>query len=658
VARPAIVVAILIGLSAAALAASLSELVSRFERERGEPYAVRMKTVREIGAVGTEKAVRFLAKIIEEDEDRSVQLNTIHALGRVPLRSAFDALVGLYRDGPENNRGTVFHALCWNREEELPAEILTEVLGGRDQGSRSNLLRYFGRRGDKRFLPEAERFLAEFPKASSSLVSILVQILAPESVRLLIRVYDDGRRYDHDQVPKTFAAAGEDVLAVLYGIIEKDAADMAGTAALIAGRAKLADAEPAILTRLKSPNPKLAVVLIETLGAIGATSDAAREAVRKALDSEDEAIVLAGLRALRGVPVKATVPRLIDLLDKGSRDIRVEAQVTLERMTGQQFGERVDLWRKWWKNYGAGFRPEDVRKPDPDALDQALVNLAIDKGAAALKRIRGEDVPWEYAGHPVGTTALVTLALHAAGADRKDRALRAGLTYLLKAPVPDKTYDTAIVAMALEAIDRKRFKRHIHRCGKRLIETQMSNGIWGYPTGNGDYSNTQYAVLGLRAAARAGMKVPQRVWRAVLTALYRTKCKDGGWPYVPSPTAGASSSMTSAGITCLLICLENMKLEPEERERLLTEIDAGCTVLGEKMKLDKDTLYALYGIERAGVLGRRAAFGGKPWYVPGAKRLIEEQGRDGFWRRSYNEAVQTSFAILFLKKFTAPIETR
>ena len=76
------------------------------------------------------------------------------------------------------------------------------------------------------------------------------------------------------------------------------------------------------------------------------------------------------------------------------------------------------------------------------------------------------------------------------------------------------------------------------------------------------------------------------------------------------------------------------------------------------MKIDKDSLYALYGIERAGVLGRRGAMGGKPWYAPGAVRLVNEQDRRGFWTGGYNEPVQTAFAILFLKKATTPISSR
>ena len=54
----------------------------------------------------------------------------------------------------------------------------------------------------------------------------------------------------------------------------------------------------------------------------------------------------------------------------------------------------------------------------------------------------------------MGTTALVCLALHAAGLDLKDRDLRAGVEYLIDATLPQHTYDLGIVAMALESIDK------------------------------------------------------------------------------------------------------------------------------------------------------------------------------------------------------------
>jgi hypothetical protein len=244
------------------------------------------------------------------------------------------------------------------------------------------------------------------------------------------------------------------------------------------------------------------------------------------------------------------------------------------------------------------------------------------------------------------------------GHDRA-RPLGAPIDYVLKQPLPNHTYSVALVAMCLEAIDARRYKRKIHEAGKRLVETQQDGGSWSYPVGRTDNSNAQFAVLGLRAAARAGFKVPKRTWRAAHDYFLGNQNRDGGWSYSAGGAEGASTaSMTAGGVSSLLICGENMSLTEEERTALDAAVDRGFTALGAKMNIGKDRLYTLYGIERAGVLGRRTLIGGKPWYAPGAARLVEEQDRDGSWVGHYDKVVETAFAILFLKKFTVPITTR
>jgi hypothetical protein len=483
-----------------------------------------------------------------------------------------------------------------------------------------------------------------------------------EGARILVRIYDDNRQYDRDQIPKVFAEGEDEIKAVLPEAIRNAPDDIVLKAAIIAARAGVAEAEPAIVGALETAKgEELRATLIECLGAVGATMEESRTLLVETVQKPKEMEALAAVKALRKSPVPEAIPVLIGLLRREETGVfRVEIQVTLEIITGQQFGDRLDLWEAWWAEYGDSFDPAAVKPPDPDALNQALVDLAIEKGAAALRKMRGKDKPWEYASHPVGTTALVVLALHAATHDlKRDRDIRAGVKYLLDEPVPDRTYDLGIEAMALEAVNAKRYKRRIGECARAIVKSMNDEGYWGYPSGNGDHSNTQYAVLGLRSAARAGIKIPQKVWKRIITHFYDTQNSDGGWSYHPSSGGKvSSSSMTSAGVTCLLICLENAKLDEEEKTKLLAVIDRGFTALGEKMKIDKDSLYALYGIERAGVLGSRSLMGDRPWYVPGAKRLLSEQSRDGHWRPGYNEPVQTSFAILFLKKATAPISSR
>ena len=62
--------------------------------------------------------------------------------------------------------------------------------------------------------------------------------------------------------------------------------------------------------------------------------------------------------------------------------------------------------------------------------------------------------------------------------------------------------------------------------------------------------------------------------------------------------------------------------------------------------------YYLYGLERAGMLYGSDRIGSHEWYDEGADWLIDHQNGDGSWGRS---VLDTSFAILFLRRSTAPL---
>jgi|GEM_PF-6696703 len=147
-----------------------------------------------------------------------------------------------------------------------------------------------------------------------------------------------------------------------------------------------------------------------------------------------------------------------------------------------------------------------------------------------------------------------------------------------------------------------------------------------------------------------------RVWKPALQHWLDMQNEDGGWNYVPQSRKDASSSsMTAAGVSSLLICLENGEPSLAERTTAEAALERGFSALGTQMRLDKDSLYTLYGIERASVLGRRSSLAGKPWYAPGALRILDEQGADGLWTGPYARPVDAAIAILFLKKATTPL---
>jgi hypothetical protein len=246
---------------------------------------------------------------------------------------------------------------------------------------------------------------------------------------------------------------------------------------------------------------------------------------------------------------------------------------------------------------------------------------------------------------------------------------------------------------------------------------------WNYPGGvptadarNGsirdgnrlpDHSNTQYALLGLKAAHRCGIPFDAETFKAManvaaqfvrtqeapdssrrkvprLTILedkahgyvsYKTQSQvldePRGWKYMASDSGAGSAwqtevtgSMTTAGIAGLLIAAsiarERGALPPALLEDVRKATWDGLAWLDANFTVDKNPgasdpgwhYYYLYGLERAGVLAGVRNMGKHDWYREGAERLISAQARDGSWQ---GDAVPACFALLFLTRATVPM---
>ena len=78
----------------------------------------------------------------------------------------------------------------------------------------------------------------------------------------------------------------------------------------------------------------------------------------------------------------------------------------------------------------------------------------------------------------------------------------------------------------------------------------------------GDFSNTQYGVLGVWYAAMAGLEVPNNYWRLVEDCWRSGQGRDGGWGYTPMEH-NTYASMTAAGAATLYITYDYVH-SPEE----------------------------------------------------------------------------------------------
>ncbi len=319
-----------------------------------------------------------------------------------------------------------------------------------------------------------------------------------------------------------------------------------------------------------------------------------------------------------------------------------------------------------------------------DPALQAGINAAIEKGVAYLKAIQREDGSWVYdaktrRGGPGdatgGLTALALYALAASGVPDGDAAIRAGLRWVSKHEAPYRagaaygTYSASLLVLALTRIDARKHKRHITRLAERLVEAQLSSDMWTYelkgkktsarderprrPTGAGDNSNSQFAVLALWAAeAIAGFKVPRMTWLRIQDFYGRTQNGDGTWGYRPATRGRAT--MNAAGLVSYVYAtaalMGGIEALPMARRDPIARRGLRAFV---RQRLDWANYYLVYSIERVGTVLARPE---KDWYVEGARILVRVQQDDGSWRGDRHgdrrHAYDTALALLFLSRAT------
>jgi len=359
------------------------------------------------------------------------------------------------------------------------------------------------------------------------------------------------------------------------------------------------------------------------------------------------------------------------------------------------------------------------------------VKEAIREGMDHLLSLQAKEGSWGNPNdtHAVGHTALPVLALLKGGTSPHAEPIQRAFTWLRKRP-PTSTYSVGCYLMAIHAKYAPKAgsldtdvgeetlggpdPEEIHaRLEKEdlaaleagldfLVRAQAVNGLWHYhvqekprPTDH-DLSNTQYAILGLRAARDCGLEVPFAVWSEALEGLYGLQDREGpkvdlldhrvkdgyvferkdrararGFRYslrmkhgprgentVPvNPTTG---SMTTAGIASVIICREGMwrsrKFRGQARRKSEQAVRDGLAWLQEHFTVadnpgqeGRHHLYYLYGLERAGMLAARRWIGPHDWYKEGADLLLGKH-EDG---KGWGDHKLTSFAVLFLKRATA-----
>ncbi len=304
-------------------------------------------------------------------------------------------------------------------------------------------------------------------------------------------------------------------------------------------------------------------------------------------------------------------------------------------------------------------------------IPQKKINQAIDKGVDYLLRTQYPDGSFKmYDNYPVGSTALAMYTLLKCGLAPDHQAVRRAEAYILTRQ-EKRTYTYGCVLLALQAQDPKRHKARIFSMARELLSWQRAGGLWAYPTGSEDFSNSQYGLLGLWAASKAGFKIPLRVLKKAAQGFAKHQKAYGGWCYRPFQKGPVSGSMTAAGGGSTGLILKLLKKAGAERSREAAEAAGHLSralrwfaehftprenwVPPNLPKRNYWLYYYLYGVERLGAFAHVEKFGKHNWYWEGAEFLVKKQSRGGFWGIYPGSVRDTCFALLFLRRATAPV---
>ena len=351
---------------------------------------------------------------------------------------------------------------------------------------------------------------------------------------------------------------------------------------------------------------------------------------------------------------------------------------------------------------------QEITMRPPPTIDAQRVDQAIQRGIAWL---RTAPYPSDYW---MGCNELVLWTFVHSGMPESDPDFQKRLKQMLDAPL-DRTYRVALQAMILEELDRVGYQQRIWQCAQFIVDNQCLNGQWNYGTptelpkgvassgkaptptvakldpeghrikpkvtkklralrtrdgpADGDNSNSQYALLGLRACFDAGIQIPDdTIHRSIkwwLESQYFDERKEGeyaakGWSYTsPAKDPRAYHAMTAGGISSLAI--GDFILGKDQKR---AAVKAGMNWIAQFWTM-YPSYYFLYGLERAGVLTGSEKFGRYAWYPLGAQWILDRQDASGAWLvekptdkgddNTANNTYNTCFAILFLKRATRPL---
>ena len=293
------------------------------------------------------------------------------------------------------------------------------------------------------------------------------------------------------------------------------------------------------------------------------------------------------------------------------------------------------------------------------------VERAIAEAKRYLYAQQGRSGHFRHYHHNVpngGQTAIALFALLEAGENQNQAGVKKGLEALAAL----KTTNLYIIATRVMVFSQVRPKKStpLRTCLeadlKYLTEHALrEGGAWGYggPERTGDNSCSQFALLALWEADRAGIRINPALIRMVERTWLSRQRSDAGWTYAGQPNVKTDStlSMTTDGLASLFICQDVLTntCQPYAHRK---KVQGAWDFIVKRLKPDyiKDG-YLAFCIQRVGMASGQKFIGEMDWFAAGAAKLAEPNPRGRGYRGSWGPVVRASFELIFLARGRIPL---
>ncbi|HUU23880.1 MAG TPA: DUF4159 domain-containing protein [Phycisphaerae bacterium] len=295
-----------------------------------------------------------------------------------------------------------------------------------------------------------------------------------------------------------------------------------------------------------------------------------------------------------------------------------------------------------------------------------VADVDVDRSIGELKRyLYGQQAPdghfrhYSYNVPSGGATALAVFALLEAGETTSEQRLVKGLD-ALAALETKNLYVIAVRVMALSQVAKDaRYRKQLAADVDYLTRNALRAGAWGYggPEPTGDNSCSQFALLALWEADRAGVQINPALIRRVETTWLARQRRDGGWTYAGQADVDTPSTitMTTAAAASLYVCQDVLTntCVPYRHQK---QADRAWAYLAEHLKDDYHANgYLAFCVQRVGMASGRKFIAGMDWFAVGAAKLCEPNPQGRGYGGQWGPVVRASFELIFLARGRVPL---